>query len=85
MLIEMARSLEDTSSTLQKQAGRLARFGAMPRFIRSLLATAQAALDDASTGLVEWADGGVNDDGYDKDEHAETREIAVIADEDVGN
>lgn len=84
MLIEMAHSLEDTSCTLQKQSGRLARYGAMPRFIRALLLTAQRALDDASTGLVEWANGGVNDDGFDLDEPTQTLEI-VLADEDVGN
>lgn len=85
MLIEMAHSLEDTSCTLHKQAGRLARYGAMPRFIRALLLTAQTALDEASTGLVEWANGAVNDDGHDMDEQTtKIREVSV-ADEDVGN
>lgn len=89
MLIEMARSLEDTSGTLEKQAGRLARYGAMPRFIRALIITAQTALDDASQGLVDWADGRVNDDGCDTEEHTETLEIVVAtassADEDLSN
>ena len=89
MLIEMARALEDTSSTLEKQAGRLARYGAMPRFIRALIVTAQSALDDASTGLVDWADLRVDENGRDTETHADTVAIvaatAGTADEDVGN
>jgi len=89
MLIEMARSLEDTSSTLEKHAGRLARYGAMPRFVRALIVTAQTVLDDASAGLVEWADGVLDDDGRDTEEHTETIELELpaenVAEDDAGN
>ena len=89
MLIEMARSLEDTSSALEKRTARLARYGAMPRFIRTLIVTAQTALDAAAAGLVDWADGAVDDDGRDSEERTETLELDApiqgVAEDDVGN
>lgn len=85
----MATLLEQMANALEKQAAHLAREGTMPRFVRAFITTAQGALDEASTGLVEWANGEVDDHGRIPDDRTETLRLVVteelLGDEDRSN
>lgn len=89
MVFELSRSLEDASNAWTKRASQLAQHGAMPRFVRVLIATAQSALADAAAGIVDWADGSVDDDGVDRDECSDVIDLELAntgaRDEDFGN
>ena len=89
IVLEMATSLEHMANELEKQATHLAREGTMPQFVRTLITTAQGALDEASTGLVDWANGEVDDRGRAPGDRTETLSLVVteelLDDEDLSN
>jgi hypothetical protein len=86
MLADSARSIEDAVALLKKRHARLAAHGVLPRFVRVLLDAAETELADAAAGLVDWADGHVDDDGLDAWDRADTIDLTTgDQDEDFGN